>query len=115
MTVKSSEDKLREAIWQYLIDHSTVNQSGNHVVTLYIKNKGEFWWRVKQRELGTYKRVILLEAEDRAEWLQSVARSKGFVERMDVVEYEINKRGSCKDKIVLYCYKKLREYLKNYK
>lgn len=114
MIVKSSEDKLREAVWQYLLDHATVNQSGSHTVTLYIKNKGEFWWRVRQRELGSYKRVVVLEQEDRAEWLQACSRQRGFADRMSVVEYEIGKKGSCKDKIVLYCYKKLRDYLKNY-
>lgn len=109
------EEKLKKGIWQYLIDHSSVNESGNHVVHFYIKDKAEFWWRVKARIDGDYHRIKVAEAEDLADWLRANAKRRGFADRIDVVEFEIRRRGSCKDKIVLYCYKKLRDYLIKYK
>jgi len=105
----------KQGMWQYLIDHSSVNQIGNHTIRFQIRSKSNFWARVESRAFGDYKICEAEEKEDIVFYLQAVKKQRAFVERMNVVEFDINNKGSCKSKIALYCYKKLRNYLTNYK
>jgi len=112
---ESQVETWKRGMWQYLLDHSSVNQIGNHTIHFQIRSKGNFWGRVQSRAVGDYKSCKAEEKEDLALYLQAIRKQNDFVERMDVVEFDIKKKGSCKSKIALYCYKKLRNYLTNYK
>ncbi len=104
----------KKGVLQYLLDHSTPTASGTLAVQFYIRDEENFWWRVNQRMQGRYKVVQSQEVLDRTTYLIAKKRERGFISRLDVVEHQIVTKGSCKDKIVLYLYKKIRDYLTNY-
>lgn len=101
----------KKGMWQYLMDHSSPNHAGNHVIYFHIRDKKNFWGRVQSRVDGDYARVNAERTEDRVIHLKTIALEQGFADRMDVVAFEIKNGGSCKDKIALYCYNKLKNYL----
>lgn len=101
----------KKGMWQYFMDHSTFNNAGNHVVYFHIRDKKNFWGRVQARTDGDFSRVRAERMEDVATHLKTVAKEKGFSDRMDVVTSEIKSSGSCIDKIALYCYNKLGSHL----
>ena len=109
------EKKWKEGMWQYLLDHSRPNQAGNHFVQINIRDKENFWKRVRSRVDGNYKVVNVEDEEDKATFLKAAKKEREFVDRLTIVEYEISKRGTFKDKILLALYKKLRDTLVNYK
>ena len=104
----------KKGVLQYLLDHSTPTASGTLDIHFYIRDEENFWWRVNQRMQGRYKVVQSQEVLDRTTYLIAKKRERGFISRLDIVEQQIVTKGSCKDKIVLYLYKKIRDYLINY-
>jgi len=48
--------KLKGAVWQYLVDHSFPYKTGGFAIRFNIKNKNEFFRRVRAREQGKFKR-----------------------------------------------------------
>lgn len=102
-------------MWQYLMDHSSPTSSGTHSVHIIIRNKENFWGRVQSRTDGDYRKVRAEREEDLVAHLKACAKEREFASRLDVITYEIRESGSFKDKVILYFYKKMQDYLYNKK
>lgn len=54
--------KFKNAVWQYLLDHSTKKPSyQKYKITFYIEDEHQFWHKVRVRERGYYSRKDILE------------------------------------------------------
>lgn len=49
------EERFREGVWQFLLDHARVLPDGNYQVILTVKNQFHLWMRVNARMEGKYK------------------------------------------------------------
>lgn len=57
---------LKRAVWQYLIDHSRiVDDEGTISFHFYMPNEQEFWYRVKARDENKFKRVDMVEFQNK--------------------------------------------------
>ena len=54
---------LKNAVWQYMLDHSHLSHEGQTKITFFVPSEKEFWYRVKARETGKYKRNDLLKIQ----------------------------------------------------
>lgn len=53
--------KARDAVWQFLIDHSHVMPNGAYRITFFTTGEPNFWQRVSARHSGEFKRYSKLE------------------------------------------------------
>lgn len=107
------EDRLKAGIWQYIIDHSFVTHNGGRRVTFVIRDKENFWWRVRARMKGLYSAVNIDEEETMVDELRAHKRMKGFVTYENVRAHQIRQRGTWKEKIMLYAYGIIKQKLFN--
>ena len=64
-----STQSLKRAVWQYLIDHSRiVDDEGTISFHFYMPNEKEFWYRVKARDENKFKRVEMVEFQEKLHW-----------------------------------------------
>lgn len=108
---QNDKEKLKNAIWQYLLDHSTYNSIGRRVIKLAFIDQRQFWFRVNARAMGTYKIVEVEKEEELQAYIQSKVKEKGFVVALDFAEQRTMKEGKLKDKILFKIYRKLEKYL----
>jgi len=52
------EKKWKQAVWQYIMDHSTPTKDG-FKITFFVQNEGKFWSKVRARQRGYFKRYDL--------------------------------------------------------
>lgn len=109
---KIPED-VKEAIWQYFLDHSKIQKNGYWGIMFYVKGERDFWSRVQSRYLSEFKRY---DAEEKN------ARQRAKFDALDHQRIEAlkwNKRiirarnGNLLDKLVARIYKQAREYILN--
>ena len=65
---KKVDANVREAIWQWLIDHSKVEDTGFLNIRFYLKDQDDFWKRVHYRYTGQFERYNKIERESRLTW-----------------------------------------------
>lgn len=109
---KIPED-VKEAIWQYFLDHSQLQKNGYWGIMFYTKGERDFWQRVQARYLGEFKRYDAEEknAKQRARF-DALDRQKR--EALDWHKKVLKaKDGNLLDRSILRIYKRAREYILN--
>lgn len=76
------------AIWQYLIDHSSITKSGHLYINFYIKDEKEFFKRVKARERGDFKRIELKEVKKEVEEIKKVEKVENRIRTAIVKRFD---------------------------
>lgn len=108
------EPKVREAIWQYLIDHSQIQSNGYYGIQLYFLGQADFWRRVQSRMDG-FSRYKIKDKERRAESKQFDFLTFKFYEknakRNGEIANRIDKSGTLKEKLMIWLYRKTKKYL----
>ena len=62
---------MKEAVWQYLIDHSSVADDNMYRIQFHVHSQSDFWARVRARKSGQYTRKDQKEFEERATKLRA--------------------------------------------
>lgn len=105
---KKDDKKWEKAVWQYLIDHSRPKPSGAYFVSFHTKNQKEFFYRVKARYRGTFKRVDLKEQEERLALVERRALlASKKIRKQRVTRQIILSKGNLWDKILIKILKRL--------
>lgn len=111
---KTFTQKQEDAIWQYMIDHSTVEKNGYYRIFFHVKNVDDLWRRMFARFSGDFKRYEKAEKE-----YQATVYANKLIEKSDrhlcQVVNKFDKGNNLWDKIVLKVYRLSRDYMKNYK
>ena len=95
----SVDASVREALWQYFIDHSKIQQNGYYGILFYTKDEDDFWRRVEFRYRGDYKRY---DVEERG----AVHRAKdNRAVRVSKVIYDIEHNGGLWKRCLLGLYR----------
>jgi hypothetical protein len=119
---KYSKQDIRDGLWQFFLDHGTFNRDGSIRVFFIITSKGELWYRINSRIRGQYKRVNAEQMEKdlndgkgaeiaRAEFLKYNKDKEDRVRRHSTQVNWIKKNGSVIDKILLWCYFRIKDRL----
>lgn len=111
---KTFTQKQEDALYQFFIDHSRIQKNGYYGIMFYIKDIDDFWRRVYARYTGDYKRYDILEKEYRRQQL-AVHYFKKIAYRRSKACDQIDKNGTVYSKIMLFLYRKSRDYIDNYK
>jgi len=107
---KYASQKVRDAVWQFVVDHARRNKNGLYV-SFGTSSKQDFWLRVEGRILG-YKRVYVDELEKHLKEVHHYHKKlTKEPKRIAKINYNIWKKGSKKQKIALWIYKKLHKFL----
>lgn len=109
---KIPED-IKEAIWQYFLDHSKLQKNGYWGIAFYTKGERDFWQRVQARYL---KEFIRYNAEEKN------IKQKAKFDALDREREEsqkwnkkvlIAKNGTITNRFILWTYKKCREHIQS--
>lgn len=106
----SFTEEQRDAIWQYVIDHSMIQPNGYHGIQFYIRNEDDLWERLHARYTGAFERYNKLEKQNQAD-----RQSLSFAEKLGrIVEKKIRKIDDGFNPIkksALFLYRITRNYL----
>ena len=105
----------KDAIWQYIIDHSTVEYDGKLLIRLCVSDQQDFWNRVYARKSNKFKRNNLqdinkLQEINRKMFISyriSQEKSAGMSKRCN----QILNNGTTTEKILYKLYKYCRNTL----
>lgn len=104
-----TEDQ-REAIWQYVIDHSQIQPNGYHGIQFYIRNQDDFWERVHARYTGQFSRYDKLEKQNLAD-IATLRYAEKIGRNVEKKIKEIEASRNLLNKLFLFLYRKTRNYL----
>jgi hypothetical protein len=98
----------QDALMQYFYDHSRLQKNGYWGIMFYMKDEDDFWKRLHSRYTGDFKRYDRLEKEKKSNsfWYHNIISEK----RRRIVE-DIDKKGTIKEKIILFLYRKSKNFL----
>jgi len=109
------KNKLKKAVWQFLIDHSKIQTNGYLGFLFYVRDEKDFWRRVKYRQLTGFQRydpelkkknqVSARKVHDYYRWSQRRA------EVINKRTQEIIDHGSLLEKFKWRLYKRLKKSL----
>lgn len=105
-------EKVKRAIWQYLIDHSQLQKNGYWGIQLYF-DENDFWDRVDARYNGKYRRYEIADKERRQKNLFDVQKINNL--KTDIVNkriQSIQKGSNLVDKVLLRIYWAIKRYLR---
>lgn len=98
-----------DAIWQYFIDHSLIQDNGYFGIQFYIKDVDDFWRRVSARYYGDFTRYDVLEKENIAvkkqliwEELKALRRSAKYSQKINQNHHFYRKNGTPYQKFLLF-------------
>ena len=114
-TVRTDERKeWRDAVFQYLIDHG-IWTGRLWQTTIHFEDKKDFEWRIKSRMFGVRRNDVEEAKKEVAVFLAdfgSYKAQQSLNAKMSHRIQEIDKTGNVLDRIVLWFYRKSRNYLK---
>jgi len=103
---KTFTKEQEKAIWQYFIDHSTIERNAYWKITFHVRNVDDFWRRVYSRFTGHFHRYEILEKthlQENKYWF--VHKEEEF--RRHQTALAIDKGRDYYKKLQLYLYRKL--------
>lgn len=109
---KKVNQNVREAIWQWLIDHSKPADTGFYHIQFYLKDEDDFWKRVHYRYTGQYERYNKEERASRMTWTYMKAQQRGaqeFGAKCDRME-----KDKLYYKLIVWLYRTTRNIIRNY-
>lgn len=107
---KSFTNEQDDALYQYFIDHSKIQKNGYLGIQFYIKDMDDFWRRVFARFNGDFKRYDKLEKSHKQE-MNGWYMMKKEADRHRKICEEIKAERNKKRKLILWLYRKTRDYL----
>lgn len=104
------EQRIKDGVYQWMVDHSTVMDDGRLRVLAYIDGKENFWKRASYRIRGEYARYQEIEKEQEKKNMtygigQRIAKDK--VKKID----KINKGNNYYKKFLWFIHRKITKYL----
>ena len=102
--------KQQDALWQYFIDHSTIQKNGYYLILFYIRDENDFYKRLYARFTGNYQRYDKLEKQNENN-KQYVFLQKKNADRKGRIVKEIDDGHNYYKKLILFIYRKTRGYL----
>lgn len=110
---KSFTQKQEDAIWQYFIDHSKLELNGFWYIRFHVRDMDDFWKRLHARYTEAFRRYDKLEKAHQNEML-AVYMFKKSADKMGRKCEAIDKSKDYPAKIILWLYRKSREYVLKY-
>lgn len=108
----SFTEEQREAIWQYVIDHTKKpDDTGFFVSRLCFRDQDDMWKRIHARYIGDFSRYNKLERQEQAN-KTALSLMKKNADFFSKVTEQITNNGTFAQKLVLWIYRKTRNYLK---
>lgn len=102
----------RDAIWQYMLDHSKLQKNGYWGIMFYVKDEEDLWRRVSSRYYGDFQRYDKLEKESKMNKFWDELRIlRKMSDRHSKIAKEIDRGNNIVRKIILFTYRKTRIYL----
>lgn len=104
-----------DAVWQYIIDHAQKTPKGIRAV-IYAKNKSDLKFRVRGRLQGIYRNDEQEMAKEVNDYLADMGQWhiwKIISGRVGYIASIIDQRGNLKERIILWLYRKTRDYLQD--
>lgn len=71
-TIVKHDDFYKRGLWQYMIDHHTVQPDGTFKITFNVRSKKDFLWRVQCRVDGDFQRYEREESEKYATTIKNL-------------------------------------------
>lgn len=106
--------ELKQAIWQYMLDHSRIQPNGYYGILIYCKDKDDFWRRIKARQEG-FKRYDEKDKEAAVLWKLKIYGQynsyKLHNEKMSARVKEIKEGRNYYKKTLLFLNKHIQKYL----
>lgn len=106
--------KFKQALYQFLIDHSRLQPDGYFRVLFYFKTPDELYKRIEARALGQFKRYDIEQKERSSEAVaKDFARLKWHDRRNEFMNQRIKEieSGNFWDRLLLFFYRKIRNKL----
>lgn len=110
---KKVDPNVREAIWQWLIDHSHTLPTGYLRIYCNLKNQDDFWKRVHYRYTGQFERYNKLEKANEQSFAAMKIQQRKAKEFGDRCQ-KISEEGNLYYKIILWLYRKTRNKINKY-
>lgn len=107
---KSFTEEQRDALWQYIIDHSMIQPNGYHGIQFYIRNEDDFWERVNSRYTLEFSRYNKLEKQNQVD-RQALQFAEKMGRNTTKKIKDINDGKNVFKKLVLLIYRKSRDYI----
>lgn len=109
---KHKVKKLKKAVWQYLLDHSSKDCNlESFKVILVLKDENYFWHKVKVREKGFYTRKDIKEEKRKLNEMIQNSRNQKMYHKIRNKQIEnFNNSRSLLDIVVKILLKKLIKY-----
>lgn len=95
---KKDEKKMKEAVWQYLIDHSSVADDKMYRIQFHVHSQSDFWARVRARKSGQYQRKDQKEFELRADKLRQRRETHSLALKKQKIALNKLSHGSTHDR-----------------
>lgn len=109
-TVDKMEQRFKDGIYQWFVDHSTVLNNGSLKIVAYIDGKEDFWERVSYRVRGDYARYTEREKQMKNKMTTYfIGQQKGIKKQKEIIR--IDKSGNLFEKFMLWLYRKANNYL----
>ena len=119
---EDTAEEVRDGVWQFFIDHATFNRDGTIRVFFIISSKTELWHRINARVRKVYKRVDAEQMEKdlisgkgreicKQEFERKEQTKRDRIHRHGTQVNWIKKKGSVVDKILLWCYFRIKDRL----
>lgn len=105
--------EVRDALWQWLIDHSEVTDTGSLNIRFYVSNEDDMWRRVYYRYTGQYERYNK-EERKQGQMHSALMRYREDINIFGDKCQKIDTGKSLNKKFVLWLYRKTRDKIKSY-
>jgi hypothetical protein len=106
------EARLREGVWQYMIDHSHILRDGRYRIIITTSGAANFWKRVDARIRGDYKRYNLEETDNEKQTL-SFKIMKRKMDAFGKICSDVDKGNDYRKKFLLWLYRYTRDKLQD--
>lgn len=117
LITKNLDQEVRNAIWQYFLDHSKRQRNGYYGFLFYVKDENDFWDRVEYRYTGGFIRNKMSDEEFEKSRNNNIFSELYYFKRIakkhNEVVQKIKLENNFYKKIILFFYRKSRNYLFN--
>lgn len=110
---KRMDKDVRSALWQWLIDHSSVSdKTGTYNIHVRLEDEDDMWSRIYYRYTGQYERYNKLEREINKRFTTYNVTQKITNDLAQKI-CKIDEGNDLKLKLILWIYRKTRDIIKD--
>lgn len=113
--------KIRKAVWQFIVDHMKVAQTGQKYANFIIEDESNFWERVAARENGystkeysAINKTSMIRTEQLVEESRKLKLTIDYQNKLNLKKtkkFEAKEKGGLFDRMIVRIYKKTRDYI----